>query len=112
VSEVATLKIRRGGARDRERWESFKVPFEPGQSVLDGLRWLRIHEDPSLAVRFSCINANACKECMIRLDGETVYACIARLEPREMTLMPLPNKQLIRDLVTEIAPPSERFKAG
>ena len=77
VSEVATLKVRRGGARDGERWESFKVPFEPGQSVLDGLRWLRIHKDPSLAVRFSCINANACKECMIQLDGETVYACIA-----------------------------------
>jgi succinate dehydrogenase/fumarate reductase-like Fe-S protein len=112
VSEVATLKIRRGGAPDGERWESFEVPFEPGQSVLDGLRWLRIHKDPSLAVRFSCINANACKECMIQLDGETIYACTARLEPREMTLTPLPNKQLIRDLVTEIAPPNERFKAG
>ena len=37
---------------------------------------------------------------------------LPRLEPREMTLMPLPNKKLIRDLVTEIAPPSERFKAG
>jgi succinate dehydrogenase/fumarate reductase-like Fe-S protein len=111
VSEIATLRIRRGGARDGERWESFEVPFESGQSVLDGLRWLRIHKDPSLAVRYSCINANACKECMIQLDGETVYACTARLEPRKMTLTPLPNKQLIRDLVTEIAPPSERFGA-
>jgi succinate dehydrogenase/fumarate reductase-like Fe-S protein len=111
VSQVATLKIRRGAARNGERWESFEVPFEPGQSVLDGLRWLRIHKDPSLAVRFSCINANACKECMIQLDGETVYACAVRLEPREMTLTPLPNKQLIRDLVTEIAPPTERFRA-
>ena len=46
---------------------------------------------------------------MIQLDGDTVYACTARLEPREMTLTPLPNKKLIRDLVTEIAPPSERF---
>jgi succinate dehydrogenase/fumarate reductase-like Fe-S protein len=111
VSEIATLRIRRGGARDGERWESFEVPFESGQSVLDGLRWLRVHKDPSLAVRYSCINANACKECMIQLDGETVYACTARLEPRKMTLTPLPNKQLIRDLVTEIAPPSERFGA-
>ena len=75
-----------------------------------GLRWLRVKEDPSLAVRYSCINANACKECMMQLDGETVYACTARLEPREMTLTPLPNKKLIRDLVTEIAPPSERFR--
>jgi succinate dehydrogenase/fumarate reductase-like Fe-S protein len=46
---------------------------------------------------------------MMELDGETVYACTARLEPREMTLTPLPNKKLVRDLVTEIAPPAERF---
>jgi hypothetical protein len=26
-----------------------------------------------------------------------------------MALTPLPNKKLVRDLVTEIAPPSERF---
>ena len=108
---VATLKIWRGSARDAGTMaRRYDVPFEPGQSVLDGLRWLRINKDPSLAVRFSCINANACKECMIQLDGETVYACTARLEPREMTLTPLPNKKLIRDLVTEIAPPTERFK--
>src|SRR5579884_2613774 len=109
ASHIATLKIRRGEAGAAGRWETHQVPFEPGQSVLDGLRWLRINKDPSLAIRFSCINANACKECMLQVDGETVYACTARLEPREMTLTPLPNKKLIRDLVTEIAPPSERF---
>ena len=64
---------------------------------------------PTLAIRFSSINANACKECMIELDGKTVYACTARLEPREMRLAPLSNKPLVRDLVTEIAPPAERF---
>src|ERR1700734_4153985 len=105
----ATRKNWRGTGRDAGRWQSFEVPFEAGQSVLDGLRWLRIHQDPSLAIRFSCINANACKECMIQLDGDTVYACTARLEPRAMPLTPQPNKKLIRDLVTEIAPPSERF---
>jgi succinate dehydrogenase/fumarate reductase-like Fe-S protein len=109
AKSIATLKIWRGAARDAGHFESHDVPFEDGQSVLDGLRWLRINKDPSLAVRYSCINANACKECMMQLDGETVYACTARLEPREMTLTPLPTKKLIRDLVTEIAPPSERF---
>ena len=105
----AQLKIWRGLDRAAGRWESYAVPFEPGQSVLDGLRWIRVHRDPSLAIRFSCINANACKECMIELDGKTVYACTARLEPREMTLAPLSNKPLLRDLVTEIAPPAERL---
>ncbi len=109
-AQKATLKIRRGAPGETARFDTFEVPFEHGQSVLDGLRWLRANKDASIAVRYSCINANACKECMIQVDGETVYACTARLEPREMTLAPLPNKKLIRDLVTEIAPPSERFR--
>ena len=104
---VAKLKIRRGG-----RYGRFEVPFEAGQTVLDGLRWIRVHVDPSLAIRFSCINANACKECMIQVDGKTVYACTTRLAEKEMTLEPLPNKALIKDLVTEIAPPDERLQGS
>ena len=109
MSDIAQLRVWRGRNAGEGRWERYDVPFEPGQSVLDGLRWIRLNRDPSLAIRFSCINANACKECMIELDGKTVYACTARLEARPMTLAPLSNKQLIRDLVTEIAPPAERF---
>ena len=109
MSENATLKIFRGDDKKSGRWETYEVPFERGQSVLDGLRWIRAHRDPTLAIRFSCINANACKECMMELDGETVYSCTARLEPRLMSVAPLSNKQLVRDLVTEIAPPGERW---
>ena len=47
---------------------------------------------------------------MIRVDGKTVYACTTRLAEGEMTLEPLPNKKLVKDLVTEIAPPDERLK--
>jgi succinate dehydrogenase/fumarate reductase-like Fe-S protein len=99
------LKIRRGRA-----CQEFEVPFEQGQTVLDGLRWIRAHRDPSLAIRYSCINANACKECMIQVDGKTVYACTTRLAEGEMALEPLPNKKLVKDLVTEIAPPDERLE--
>jgi succinate dehydrogenase/fumarate reductase-like Fe-S protein len=110
MTATARLKIRRGRAAEAGRFETYTVPFEPGQSVLDGLRWIRAHRDPTLAIRFSCINANACKECMVEIDGAAGYACTARLEPREMTIEPLSNKALVRDLVTEIAPPAERFK--
>lgn len=85
------------------------MPFEPGQTVLDGVRWIRAHLDPQLAIRYSCINANACKECMVRVDGKTVYACLTRLREGEMLVEPLPNKALVKDLVTEIAPPDERL---
>src|SRR5205085_1426739 len=63
MKQTAKLKIWRGLDRHAGRWETYEIPFEPGQSVLDGVRWLRSHADPSLAIRFSCINANACKEC-------------------------------------------------
>ena len=109
TARVARLKVWRGLDAQAGHFETFEVPFEPGQSVLDGLRWIRANRDPTLAIRFSCVNANACKECMMEIDGATVYACTERLEEREMTVMPLSNKALVRDLVTEIAPPTERF---
>lgn len=109
MSHTARLTIQRG-TTDDAREEIHEVPFEPGQSVLDGLRWIRAHRDPALAFRFSCINANACKECMMLLDGKVIYACTERLRDGEMALAPLGNKALIRDLVTEIAPPDERLE--
>lgn len=109
MSRIATLVIRRGQPDEPSSWARFEVGFESGQSVLDGLRRIRVEHDPTLAFRYSCINANACKECMMLVDGKVVYACTARLEPREMRLEPLPNKPLVRDLATEIAPPDERL---
>ena len=106
---VVRLTITRGKPGEAPRTETHEVPFEPGQSVLDALRWIRAHRDPALAIRYSCTSANTCKECMVSVDGKTVYACTARLEAREMSVAPLPNKALIRDLVTEIAPPEERL---
>ena len=110
MSALAILQIKRGGGGQPQFEERHEVPFEPGQSVLDALRWIRANRDPSLAIRYSCTTANTCKECMVRVDGKAVYACTARLEEREMHVEPLPNKVLIRDLVTEIAPPDERLE--
>ncbi|MDB5652437.1 MAG: hypothetical protein JWQ94_50 [Tardiphaga sp.] len=105
----ATLRIQRGALGETPHHDTFDVDFEHGQSVLDGLRAVRRGTDPSLAFRFSCINANACKECMMQIDGKIDYACTVRLKEGVMELKPLPKKALIRDLVTEIAPPDERL---
>ena len=108
---IATLRIRRGAAGEPERCEEFDVRFEDGATVLDALIWIRRHRDPSLAVRYSCINANVCKECTIAIDGAVDYACTTRLRPDAvMTLEPLPGKAVLRDLVTETRPPRERLK--
>ncbi len=109
ASKTARLRVRRGGVGEPPRFKDYEVPFEAGQSLLDGLRWLRANRDATLAVRYSCINANACKECLMLVDGKVVYACMARLREDEMLVEPLANKDLIRDLVTDIVPPAERL---
>jgi succinate dehydrogenase/fumarate reductase-like Fe-S protein len=107
--KTARLKVRRGSEGDAPRYDEFAVPFEDGATVLDALVWLRTHCDPSLAVRYSCINANVCKECTIAVDGKVVYACTTRVvDGRTMVLEPLPGKRRLRDLVTETRPPRER----
>lgn len=107
---VARLRIRRGAAGEPARYQEFAVPFEAGATVLDALIRIRAREDPSLAIRYSCINANVCKECTIAIDGVVDYACTTRLcDDRVMTLDPLPGKPVLRDLVTETRPPRERL---
>ena len=102
---ITRLKIRRGA-----QTAEFEVPFEPGATVLDALLWLRAHRDPSLAFRYSCINANVCKECTIAIDGTVGYACTTRLvADRVMSLEPLPGKTVLRDLVTDTLPPREKL---
>jgi succinate dehydrogenase/fumarate reductase-like Fe-S protein len=109
--KTARLRIARGIGDEPLRYDEFAVPFEDGATVLDALIWIRTHRDPSLAIRYSCINANVCKECTIAVDGSVVYACTTRLSAdRVMLLDPLPGKPRLRDLVSETRPPRERLE--
>ena len=108
--KTARLTVRRGTAGDAPRWDEFAVPFEDGASVLDALLWLRTHRDPTIAVRYSCINANVCKECTMSIDGRVGYACTARLhDGAPIVLDPLPGKRQLRDLVTDTVSPREKL---
>ncbi len=78
--------------------ETYDVPDSPGLTVLDAVLWIREHHDPSIAVRFSCRSANACKECLAMIDGERTYMCTYRAVD-EVTVKALP-KNIVRDLVT------------
>src|SRR5712691_9522286 len=110
-ARIARLRVRRGTGGEPEQYDEFAVPFEDGATVLDALIWLRAHADPSLAIRYSCINGNVCKECTIAIDGVVDYACTTRLRAdKVVTLDPLPGKIVLRDLVTETRPPRERLK--
>lgn len=106
---TTTLKVFRGTDRNINDFNFFEVPFNDGASILDALNWIRENIDESLAFRYSCINANACKECMVLVNGKTKYSCTTRLSKETTTIEPLSNKRLIRDLVSDIVPPKEKL---
>ena len=108
--KTATITIKRGVSGGASYEETFDVPYTEGMSVLDAVVWIRGHVDSSIAFRYSCVNANACKECMVLVNGKTEYACTARLSPEGTIVGPLENKTLIRDLVTDIVPPKENLR--
>jgi len=108
-TKTARLRIWRGSSRETGSYQEFEVPFEEGDSVLDGLVRIRMTQDPGLAIRFSCFNANVCKECTMLIDGEVEYACIAKLRAGVMHLDPDPNLPLLRDLVTDSLSQKERW---
>ena len=109
MTRTAVLRVQRGAPGETIRFDDFEIPFEEGMSVLDALRWIRTHRDSGLAIRYSCINANACKTCMALVNGEVEYTCIAKLTPGVVTVEPLPNRPLIRDLVTDVVPDDEKL---
>lgn len=110
TARTAHLRVRRGTAGDPPRYDEFAVPFEEGATVLDALMWVRARHDPSLAIRYSCINANVCKECTIAVDGRVAYACTTRLRAEgAIVLDPLPGKPVLRDLVSDTRPPREKL---
>ena len=109
VTKKAVLRVQRGAPGETIHFDDFEVPYEEGMSVLDALRWIRTRLDSSLAIRYSCINANACKTCMALVNGVVEYTCIAKLLPGGTTVEPLPKRPLIRDLVTDVIPEDEKF---
>ena len=95
---------------DEGRYDVYRVPYEEGMSVLDALVWVRGHVDSSLAFRYGCVNANACKTCMALVDGQVAYMCTARLTRAGATgRAAAQTSALIRDLVTDTVPDDERL---
>jgi succinate dehydrogenase / fumarate reductase iron-sulfur subunit len=93
------------------RTEDFDVPVTAGATVLEVLRWIRTHRDPSLGFRHSCFHAS-CGTCGMRVNGREALACVtavAALGSGPVVVEPLANLPVLEDLVVDMAPFFERF---
>jgi fumarate reductase iron-sulfur subunit len=107
------LKVFRWGPGTRERVQKYWVRARQGMTVLDALVEVQRGTDPTLAFRYAC-RVGMCGSCAMVINGRERWACrtlLAGLPRGAVTLRPLYNFPLIRDLVVDMAPIKSKMLA-
>lgn len=104
-----TFKILRYDATEPgigPRFSSYRIQVIPGLTVLAVLLRIRDEIDGTLAFRSSCRSA-VCGSCGMVINGKIDLACrtqVATFNTDTIILEPLPNFEVIRDLVVDMTP--------
>jgi len=99
IGDPVMIKVRRS---DDGRLQEFQTPYQKAMRVLDALNAIALKDAPDLAFRWFC-GSKMCGTCAVRMNGREVLACWEAVEP-EMTIEPLRNLPVIRDLVVDRTP--------
>lgn len=92
--------------------QKFQVPVPKGMTVLEGLTYTKEHLDGSLTWRSSC-RMGVCGSCGMFINGLPRLACqtqILDLNADEIQIKPLPNYDILKDLVPDLKPLIEKHK--
>lgn len=84
--------------------KTYQVPVNEGMTVLDGLHYIKDNIDPTLVWRYSC-RMGICGSCGMLINGSPTLACntqILHIAQKDVTVGPLPNFNIIRDLVPDL----------
>jgi len=105
-----TFRIRRFDPEQNSepRWQEYTLDVEPGTVVLYALHRIHDRQDGTLAYRYSCRGA-ICGSCAMKINGVARLACKTQIkeiagEGRTVTLEPLLNLPVIKDLVVDQEP--------
>ena len=89
---------------EKPHLRQYSVHVTKGMTVLDGLLWIKEHEDRTLSWRSSC-RMGICGSCGMFINGLPRLACnnqIVHLHSDVVSVKPLPNFDIIRDLVPDL----------
>ena len=101
--KILTLRILKFNPKtdDKKKFIEYQIPYEKWTTVLDTILDVKKHLDHSIAVRYSCRQAS-CGSCGMIINGRPRLACftkISELDSRVITVEPMNNFPIIRDLV-------------
>ena len=101
----ATFRVWRGDASGGEL-QTYTVPVNEGEVVLDVIHRLQATQAGDLAVRWNC-KAGKCGSCSAEVNGRPRLMCLTRMstfaEDETVTVTPLRTFPVIRDLVTDVS---------
>ena len=113
MEKYRTFRILRSGGQGAPgRFETFRVRHESKMSVLDAVAKIQNSQDPSLSFRYSC-RAGMCGTCSMRVNGKNRWTCrtaVDSLKSRTITIEPLPNYPVIKDLAVDMKPFFENYR--
>jgi succinate dehydrogenase / fumarate reductase iron-sulfur subunit len=90
--------------KQEPRFDDFRIPREPGMTILDALIYARDHYDSSLTFRHSCRQA-VCGSDALFVNGTQMLGCqtqIQDLDNEPIRIEPLPHQDVIKDLVVDM----------
>ena len=94
------------------RTDEFEIEVESHWKVLDAINHIKDEVDPTISYRWSCRMA-VCGSCGMMVNGEPILTCKTSLDQfgDKLTIEPLANFPVVRDLVVDLDGFMDKFKA-
>src|SRR5207249_3021706 len=105
-----TFQIARSGPERNQ--QAYKVAADNRMTVLDALFAIQREQDPSLTFRCSC-RVGMCGTCAMTINWMPRLACQTRVETLKaptITVGPLHNLPVLKDLIVSLEPFFEKWK--
>ncbi|MGB9683701.1 MAG: succinate dehydrogenase iron-sulfur subunit [Candidatus Bathyarchaeales archaeon] len=107
VVKVVEFRIRRYDPNTGKKYiAAYKVPIRKGTTILDALNYIKDNLDETLSFRHSC-RMGICGSCGVNVNGKPMLACYTQvldLNADTLTIEPLSNMPVVKDLVVDIQP--------
>jgi succinate dehydrogenase / fumarate reductase, iron-sulfur subunit len=107
-AKLYTFKVQRFDPEkdDQPRYREYTLDAPEGMTVLEALLRIQAEQDGSLAFRYACRGA-VCGSCAMLINGQVELACrtqVHGLGAETITVEPLSNLPVLKDLVVDIEP--------
>ncbi len=112
---ILQVRVWRGRTEGDGAYQAFDVPARANQTVLDVVTYIQRTLEPSLAYRFAC-RVGVCGSCAMTVNGRPRWTCrthVSRVARGDtLTIAPLANLPVIRDLVADMTPFFDKWQAA